>query len=220
MPNGDFLHIIKFLKDYPGMSLQPSQGEDLILKGVFAFKAKPPMGFEITDSYGLEIIIPKNFPKTIPTVKEINGRIPRDGNYHINPDDTLCLGSPLRILKNIYEKPSLSGFAEGCVVPYLYAVSYKLEHGGEFYFGELDHDKKGVIDDYRVLFGLETERQVLYALHLLGMKERIANKKLCPCDCGQRLGRCTYHYKLKSYRKIAPRTWFNSELSKLTSSIA
>lgn len=217
MPNRDSFGVTQLLNDYPGMSIQPSQGGDLILKGVFAFKAKPPTGSEITDYYSLEILTPKEFPYALPKVREINEKIPRDGNYHINPDGTLCLGSPLRILKKINEKPSLVGFAESCLVPYLYAVSHKLRNGGHFVFGELAHGDKGIIDDYRALLGLKTGEQVIEALRLLGMKKRIANKKSCPCKCGKRFGKCAFRYKLNNYRKIAPRSWFISELSNLSS---
>lgn len=159
MSNRDLFGVGEFLKEYPGMSIQPFQGQDLVMKGVFALKANTQTGPEITDYYSLKISTPKKFPNALPKVREINEKIPRDGNYHINPDDTLCLGSPLRVLKKINESPSLSGFARGCLVPYLYAVSYKLINGGDLYFGELAHGKQGIIDDYRDLLGLKTKNR-------------------------------------------------------------
>ncbi len=215
MLNQNLFGVAQFLKDYPGMSIQPFQGQDLVLKGVFAFTANTPTGPEITDCYSLEISIPKKIPKALPKVKEINEKIPRDGNYHINPDDTLCLGSPLRVLKKINENPSLSGFARGCLVPYLYAVSYKLINGGDLYFGELAHGKQGIIDDYRDLLGLRKEEQVIEALQCLGMKRKIANKKPCPCNCGNRLGRCSFRHKLNSLRNLAPRSWFENDMKNI-----
>jgi hypothetical protein len=215
MPNRDLFGVAQFLKEYPGMSIQPFQGQDVVLKGVFAFTANTPTGPEITDYYSLEISIPKKFPNALPIVREINGKIPRDGNYHINPDDTLCLGSPLRVLKKINENSDLSGFARGCLVPYLYAVSYKLINGGDLYFGELAHGKQGIIDDYRDLLGLRTEEQVMEALRLLGTKKKIANKKPCPCNCGNRLGRCSFRHKLNNFRNLASGSWFRNEVKNI-----
>lgn len=215
MSNRDLFGVAQFLKEYPGMSIQPFQGQELILKGEFAFIANPPTGPEIKDCYNLKISIPKVFPNALPMVREINEKIPRDGDYHINPDDTLCLGSPLRVLKKINENPSLSGFARGCLVPYLYAVSYKLKNGGDLYFGELAHGKQGIIDDYRDLLGLRTEEQVMEALRLIGMKKKIANKKPCPCNCGKRLGRCSFRHKLNSFRNLAPRYWFVNDVKNI-----
>jgi hypothetical protein len=176
MNSEDIYGIAPFLKDYPGMSLAPSRSSSIILKGTFAFAANPECSPEITDSYELQITIPETFPNALPTVKEIENRIPRDGKHHIERDDTLCLGSPIRILAKVSEQPSLVGFAETCIVPFLYAVSYKREHGGDFILGELAHGKKGIVDDYIELFGVKNREQVLQTLKLLGMKRRIANK--------------------------------------------
>ncbi len=212
MEKSDIWGITQFLKDYPGMSIQPSRGEDFKIKGLFSFTASSPIGLEITDHFNLEISIKKDFSHNIPKVIEINNKIPRDGNFHVNTDGTLCLGSKLRVLKKINEEPCLSGFAESCLVPYLYAVSHKLRNGGDLIFGELAHGRRGTIDDYRDLFGLITDEQVVEVFRLLGMKKRIANKKSCPCNCSNRLGKCSFHYELNSYRKIAPRSWFINEV--------
>lgn len=210
------LHGIReFLKDYPGMSRGPSRGSETVLKGVFSFSAKPREGKEITDSYELEIVIPSLFPRAIPKVTEKRRKIPRDGKHHVNPDGTLCLGSPLRLLRKIAEKPTLVGFSEKCLVPYLYAISNKLQNGGEFAFSELAHGNQGIIDDYLDMFKLKTRAQVIQTLKLLGMKRRIANKAPCPCGCGLRLGKCPLHLKLKQYRNMAPRSWFREHVAKL-----
>jgi hypothetical protein len=44
-----------------------------------------------------------------------------DGKHRINPDETLCLGSPLRLMMLVHAEPTLSGFASNCIVPYLYS---------------------------------------------------------------------------------------------------
>lgn len=196
------------------MSIGPSRDSILIVKGVFSFSAKPREGREIIDSYQIEILMPAAFPAAIPKVFEKGVKIPRDGKHHVNPDGTLCLGSPLRLLKKISEKPNLVGFSEKCLVPYLYAVSNKLQNGGEFAFSELPHGDQGIIDDYLDMFKLKTRAQVIQTLKLLGMKRRLANKAPCPCNCGQRLGKCPFHLRLKQYRNIAPRSWFRAHVMK------
>ena len=145
----------EFLKDYPGMSLVPSRGSSLVLKGVFSFSAMPKGKLNIADSYQIQITIPDEFPHAIPTVTETVRKIPRDGKHHVNNSDgSLCMGSPLRLLQKIYEKPNLIGFSESCLIPYLYGVSHKLQTGEEFPFGELAHGDQGILDDYMALFGL------------------------------------------------------------------
>lgn len=215
MKSDDKIGIRQFLKDYPGMALAPSRDSSLVLKGVFSFTAMPKGSHSITDSYQIQIAIPDEFPRAIPAIKETIQKIPRDGNHHVNFDGSLCMGSPLRLLKKLFEKPNLVGFSENCLVPYLYGVSYKLQTGKVFPFGELPHGDKGILEDYMVLFGLKKGDQVNQTLILLGMKERIANKKFCPCGCGHRLGKCSFRQKLNHYRKLASKSWFRGHQAEL-----
>ena len=200
----------QFLDDYPRMSTAPYFDAGVCLRGKFHFKAGVSGSEEIEDSYKLEIIVPEKFPQALPKVKETGGKIPKDGNFHVNPDGSLCLGSPLRLLKKVHTFPNLSGFASKCLVPYLYAVSYKLRNGGDFVFGELAHGEQGIVDDYSHLLGLPKRAQIIQAIQLLGVKKRIANKRPCPCECGNRLGGCSLHHKLNDFRKMAPVSWFKA----------
>ncbi|MFC1684047.1 hypothetical protein ACFL0R_01065 [Pseudomonadota bacterium] len=196
-----------FLTDYPGMSLQPTRNGDTKICGLFQFKAKGA-GEEIEDTFELEILLDSAFPCTIPKVRETAGSIPNTGDYHVNPDGTLCLGSPLRLKKALFDSPDLVSFAEKCLVPYLFSVSIKIRNGGKFITGELPHGTAGIIHDYMEMLGLNTIAKVAYALNLMGTKKRIANKKTCPCGCGLRLGRCPLHYRLNALRPAASRAWF------------
>ena len=107
---------------------------------------------------------------------------------------------------------TLDGYAENCLVPYLFAISRKLKTGGPLPFGELDHGVDGLFADYMQLLGLKSREQLVYAFRLLGMKKRRANKLPCPCGCGIRLGRCKYNFRLREFRKVASRTWFRSRV--------
>ena len=204
----------EFLRLYPRMSLAPIRGAGLTLEGQFDFTAQLEGDIEITDSFRLRIDIPKNFPADIPTVMEPSRKIPRDGRHHVNDDGSLCLGSPLRLRWKLTNNPSLVGFAADCLIPYFYAIFYKLKHG-KFPFGELPHGGAGLVQDYAVLFRLENKEQILKAFQLLGLKRRIANKKDCPCGCGLRLGKCRFRNKINKYRYWASRFWFRSHLKDL-----
>lgn len=194
------------------MAIRPSTGAGLRLRGKFAFSADHPLHGEVTDNFSLQIEIPVGFPRELPRVIETGGRIPRHGDFHVNADGSLCLGSHLRLLITISEAPTLPGFASRCLIPYLYAISLKLKSGGKLAFGELAHYGPGMLQDYAQLFSLPTVDQVRYALELLGKRKRIANKCPCPCGCGHRLGRCRFHYRLLRFRRIASRSWFRRQL--------
>lgn len=200
--------LTEFLADYPRMSLQPTRLSETIIHGQFQFKASG-VGLTTEDTFELEIQINKRFPNEIPEVRETAGKIPKTGDYHVNPDETLCLGSHLRLKRALAETPDLVSFTEKCLVPYLFNVSIKLRDGGDFVTGELAHGTVGILHDYMEMFRLSDPIQVIYALELLGTKKRIANKKPCPCGCRLRLGRCPLHHRLNNFRNAAPRSWFS-----------
>jgi hypothetical protein len=163
--------------------------------------------------------VPENFPREVPKVTEIGGRIPRKPTYHVNGHDgSLCLGSPLRLLLLVSQKPTLTGFAERCLVPYLFAVSRKLKTGGPLAFGELEHGVPGALGDYQRLFGVGTPAQTLETIRLLGKKKRLANKLPCPCGCRRRLGKCNFRNRLISFRALAGRPWYRVEFQQLSRS--
>lgn len=201
-----------FLKDYPGMAVRPSPGVALRLRGKFEFSAEHAAHGVVLDSFHLQIDVPSRFPRELPVVTEIGGRIPRLGHFHVNAGGSLCLGSHLRLLVKLNAAPTLSGFASGCVVPYLYAISLKLKNGGKLVFGELAHYGPGMLQDYAHLFALATTEQARDALAVLGLKKRIANKGRCPCGCGVRLGRCKFNFRLLPFRKLASRNWYKRRL--------
>ncbi len=206
----------EFVRDYELMAIRPRAGNTPLLKGRFAFIACHPDTGEIKDAFDLEIDVPKNFPRELPTVTEVGGRIPPTKPYHVNQYDySLCLGSPLRLRLLLSAKPSLVGFAETCLVPYLSGISYKLKTGKALPFGELDHGFPGVFADYQVLFGLKSPEQVLATLRVLGKKKRIANKLPCPCGCRLRLGRCLFRMKLIPFRALANRPWYRLQFQEM-----
>ena len=118
-----------FVRDYPLMSVRPSSGETLLLQGRFAFTARSENHGPITDRYALSIDVPRQFPKTLPRITETEQKIPRNGDFHVNPDGTLCLGSPLRLLVKLASDPTLTGFTDRCLIPYLlpYRTNCKME---------------------------------------------------------------------------------------------
>ena len=203
----------QFLTDYPDMAVYPSLYRGVELRGEICFRAQPQGRPEIIGRYALQILLPLNFPADLPSVIETGGQIPRDADHHINQDDfTLCLGSPLRLLLKLSRQPTLLGFIEGCVVPYLYAIDHKLKFGGPFVFDELDHGVPGALKDYKELFQVDSIEKAHATWLLLTLKKRRANKRPCPCGCGQRVGRCAFNSRLRRFRKLASRSWFRSHV--------
>lgn len=206
----DKIGLRMFLQTYPGMIVRPSSKPELRIEGQFEFVARSLEHEPITDCYHLSIVVPLTFPRSLPTVEELDQKIPRIAAYHVNKGGSLCLGSRLRLLVELNKDPSLEGFANNCLVPYLFAVSHKLRHRGKFPFGELPHGESGELLDYVDLFGLHSAEQARMAVRYLSMKKRRANKLTCPCGCNRRLGVCRFNRRMTRFRRLAERTWFRS----------
>ena len=213
----DAIELRHFLATYPNMRVVPAVGDKLFLSGIFDFSAESKNGPALSDTFEITLSVPLSFPLEIPTVIEVGGRIPRDGEYHTNPapEHSLCLGSRIRLLHIISKEPTLSGYANNCLVPYLYAISNKLKFNSDFLLGELDHGTLGELDDYVNLFRVNSHLQAVLALKYLGMKKRKANKYGCPCGCNRRLGSCPFNYWLKEFRLITKRTEYRKIYSSL-----
>ncbi len=192
-----------FLKSHPRMALRPAKSTAIIIEGFYDFVANDDQGKTVKDEYKLRFEVPSDFPNELPIVFEIGQRIPRTPDNHVNPDGSLCLGSPLRLKVFANKDKSLSGFASNCVFPFLYANSI-----GSFLFGELSHGIAGLVEDYKDIFGVQTEIQVVQCLTLASLRRRVANKRKCPCGCNSRLGVCQFREKINNLRKLAPLTCF------------
>lgn len=203
----------EFLDGYPAMSLEPTGKGGIRLSGLFRFSAsRPAEATRVEDEFQIAIEVPRVFPRDIPVVFETGGRIPRTPEFHVNADGSLCLGSPVRLLTIAATQPTLLGFVDQALIPFLFAVSQSLSRKRSFPFGELSHGTPGALADYRDLFGLKTAEQAKLAIRALTLRKRIANKRPCPCGCGARLGRCGLRSKLNHLRTAASRAWFAKEL--------
>lgn len=201
------------------MVLKPSSPGRKVISGPFSFSAVTDGGSLIKGTYEIELTVLDGFPKIPPTVIETGRQIPRDGHHHVNGDGTLCLGSELSIRLNLSRRPSLDGFASTCLVPYLYAVSFALEHG-RFPWDELAHGSAGMLSDYKKLFNVSSDDQVLAVLELLSMKRSVANKKPCVCGCRQRFGKCKSRFRFEQFRNLGSQKWYRDHLATLKSAIA
>ncbi|OHD27788.1 MAG: hypothetical protein A2Y38_10920 [Spirochaetes bacterium GWB1_59_5] len=197
-----------------GMSLVPSCDKGFLLAGDYCFHAKPEGGELVSDQFAIGILVPDTFPSQLPTVWEVGSRIPRKSNWHINikTDCSICLGGELSLRLVAREYPSLTGYLENTLVPYLYAVCLRERHGGPFIFSELSHGGEGLIEEVRDLLVLPSDRAAVAVIRLLSMKKRGANKMPCPCGCGERFGICQLHGKLYNFRSLETRKFYKAYL--------
>jgi hypothetical protein len=200
------------LREQPGLRLAPSRNGAVRLFGTLSFSAQKPGLEQISDSFEVEIVVPKSFPRDLPIVTEVAGRVP--ARFHTNYDGGLCLGSPTRQLLSVRKAPNLPAFVRNCVIPYLYGFVYYTRHGN-MPFGELAHGRQGLRDDFRSLFAVDCDRAAIEMVRLAGIKKRVANKLPCPCGSRQRLGKC-HNRRVNRLRNLLGRTWFRAQYKLLT----
>jgi hypothetical protein len=209
------LKLQELLSSQPRMRLIEYGDEQAVVEGEYFLNAQMD-GYEaIKETYKLRIIFPVRYPRSLPQVTETWNRIPRNLEYHTSDNGTFCLGSEIKLKSILYEHPSIIDFIKKILDPFLYAVSYKLRYN--FYpFGDLDHGEDGLIDDYQRFFNVPDKASVLQVLRALGKRKSEANKLLCPCGCGVRIGKCNYRFKLEHWRRLENRRWFREHLLEFT----
>lgn len=195
------------LREYPNLRIVPSIGNELVLAGKLAFHVSGPDGLAIADEYSVEVLVPPNFPRSLALVRETDGRIPK--RHHKLEDDFLCLGTPTEQRLVLARCPTLPHFVSRLVVPYLYGYSYYAEHG-TLPYGEEQHGDQGIRDQLGRLFHAPAISGVEEFLRLTSLKKRSANKLLCPCQSGRRLGRC-HNRVVNRHRKNLGTKWFREE---------
>lgn len=203
--------INNLLDRYTDLAIVPSREDGILLRGRLSFVVEHHTTQQVSDSFNLEISVPRSFPSDVPSVRELAGRIPQ--SFHRLADGALCLGSPLRLKAELAKAPNLTDFVERCVIPYLFGFSVS-QGGGELPFGELNHGLTGLLDDYELFLGTHNAEEVMGFLLLLGLRKRVANARKCPCGSGLRFGRC-HSPKLNSLRQIAPRRWYHAQASQI-----
>jgi hypothetical protein len=173
----------------------------LRVAGVYTLDAEHEAAGRITSDFELDIRVPASFPDSPPIVYEIGGQIPRTPDFHVNGDDTLCLGSPLGIRRALKGWPNVREFMARTLRSYLYAVAVKLDTGRDFVFGELRHGTAGQLQDLAEDLQLP-EDQVVNAIDLMLMPSAEANAQPCICGCGGIVRNCDLHVRLEEVRDL------------------
>ena len=219
MPKWEDFSLQQFLASHPKMRLSKYGTNLLIIEGEYDVNAQMKGFNAIHETYSLKISFSIGYPRVIPIVIETKDKIPKGSENHTYVNGSFCLGSEIKLKKILSESPSIPDFATKILDPFLYSISYKLKYN-KFPNGELAHGEAGLVDDYECMFQVNGKASVLGALAALAKRKRVANKLLCPCQCGERLGKCEFRFSLEKWRGLDKRRWFKEHLTKSFSPIA
>lgn len=201
------------LSAWPRLRRQPVTRADVCsVAGFLEFVMEPPGLARLGDCYSIRIDVPLDATEHAPEAYETAGRIPHDAAHHVNPGGAMCLGSPWAVRRRLGKPPGLVRLVEQCVLPFLYAATWRAQGNSGYPFAELDHGGPGLLDDYESILDVKGAEAVTCALRALTHRRRVANKLPCACGCGQRLGVCDYRVKLNPLRAGSTRPFFRALL--------
>lgn len=181
------LQIDELLKHYDGLAETNRSRFGITLSGPVAFNASHQESAEISDSFEIEAFIPYEFPESHPVVWDATGKLDADFG-HVNPDGTFCLAVPLDINEALDRQPTLLGFFDSLVVPFLYSYSH-WKRFGVMPFGERSHGEAGFLEYYLELFSSTSARDVLIGVISL-LTDGYRPHEKCPCGSGRKTLRC------------------------------
>ncbi len=161
--------------------------DGVVVSGLLLFEASADGLETITESFEIELTIPYDFPETLPRARETGGRIGADYE-HRNPSGTLCLAVPIEQRRILLENPTLLGFVNRLVIPYLYGYCYFKTHG-RHPFDEADHGYEGILRHYIDTLDLRDELSALTVISFL-LEHGYRGHHDCPCGSGMRVRAC------------------------------
>ncbi len=164
-------------------------------------------GHTITDTYRIDLHLPDDYPDSPPSVYETEGKVPKDFGHFMEAGN-FCLGPRVDVRRRFAANPTLLGFIDDLVIPYLFSNSYKLQHG-TLPYGEYDHGSLGLVQYYKSHFG----EDLIPTLRLLKcLADQFAPPiGPCPCGNGRKLKDC-HGPKLDELRPHLSHEWFEHEL--------
>lgn len=172
-------------ENYPKLKFYTINDKILVLKGEIELKYNS----QILDKYNLEIFFPEDYPNNPPLLREIDERIPRIQDRHINKKGDCCL-SPRIALKEIWDiNPNILYYIDELVVPFLSHQSY-FERYGEWRNKGYAHGAKGIIEFYKERYNIDNINILVIMLQKLSNNEKIGRNGPCFCQSGKKLKKC------------------------------
>ena len=172
---------IKLLKEYyPSLKFYQEDSK-IYFRGL--------LNIEDIDSFEIEILLPDDYPKSLPIVKDIGNDIPRNIDRHMYSDGTCCLTiNHVMIQKYQSDNYYLLNFIDDFVKPF-FANQLYFEQTGKWLTGEYSHGNTGKREYLKEYIQI-TDDVLFNKLLNLATKTRLNQRKKCPCYSNKPLKRC------------------------------
>lgn len=175
---------------------------------------------ELNDFYSIEIELLPDYPKSVPLVREIGGRIRRNGIRHIWTSGDCCLFVEEETFRYYPEGTTIKDFIQKIVTGHFINQKH-FELTGKWLNGDRSHGIEGKLEFYEEELKTKNRYAIFRFIQSLA-KDHIKDYQICFCGSRKKLGNCHFRF-LKEYRKkikpeIARKTLYlwNLELEKST----
>ncbi len=186
-----------------------------MIAGLFHLDAVFGNHKHVVTDFGIRVELREGYPVSLPVVYETCGRIPK--TFHKNAGgQSLCLGVPVLLYRQLKLSPSVLDYLKACLVPYLYQAVF-FERGDPLPLGEIAHGSDGVLDFYALELHMPSHAAVIRCIQLLGMPRLTAYEEPCPCNSGRLLRQCHSHF-LDKFREYQSEAWFRRRSRQLVTS--
>ena len=170
-----------------GLTEIEEREDETAVAGALSFEASYDGLATVADTFEIELLIPKRYPDRLPWVRETGAKIA--GDYaHVYADGGLCLAVPVEERRVFARHPSLLGFVNELVIPYLYGYCHWRRHD-EHPFGEQMHGGEGIAQYYIETLGLKNDIAALAMVAWL-FEHGYRGHHACPCGSGKIVRKC------------------------------
>jgi hypothetical protein len=160
-------------------------GSNIRILGTFTIS---DCGEEI-DRFHIEMVLTEDYPKSLPKVWEVAGRIPRTADRHVYPrTGQACTMLPEQRWELWPSGSTLLMYVEGPMRNYFIGQAH-VENGLPWPWGEWPHDFEGVLEYYKGLLKTQTFAQASSLLHAAGLPH-LQGYNDCPCGSKKRTWHC------------------------------
>ena len=139
------------------------------------------MGY-LVGEFNIKLVFPAEYPYCYPIVYELEGKIPREDDWHCSETGKLCI--TVRPKEILYCRKGITvlTFIKEKLQPYLAVQEYKKEYG-EYPQGEYAHKQKGLIQAYLEICKTEDWGTATRFINVV-IENKIPGRNDHPCICG------------------------------------
>lgn len=184
---------------YPSLHLFIEPDGSATVRGTFPVCS--PEG-QVLDRYQVSIELLADYPRSLPVVRELGGRIPWKAEFHVDADGKACVLLPDDRWRCFPEDTPFVQFLDGPVHNFFLGQSL-VSLGEKWPFGQWGHGAAGVYEYYQSLLKTDDRPTIERFLNVLSKLE-LKGHWGCPCGSRNKIRRCCRDKIQDLRRKIPP----------------